>query len=77
MPTDLPPDIPAVITATLRQAASWMAGHPDHELLLEVADRVQATSGNGACCPMCSELTCDDDCALSGIRMPGGASHAH
>lgn len=50
----------------LRTAAYWL---PDEQqaLLLEAAEGAE-THWDGACCPVCQEVWCDDGCPLEEVR---------
>lgn len=50
----------------LRTAACWL---PDEhrELLLDAASGAE-THWDGACCPICQEVWCDDGCPLEEVR---------
>lgn len=55
--------------ATLRQLASWSPhNEPDSEQeWLDLASQVEGLE-SGWACPMCQEVTCDDDCPLEPVR---------
>lgn len=64
----------AVIAATLRQVAGWGSA-VDEAGLCRLADAVEHTDPAGwVCCPLCQEVTCDDECALAEIRRQVEAS---
>lgn len=61
-----PPEAETVI-ATLRTAAEWMERDTDRAMMLEAAERAEL-DWDGACCPVCEEVTCDDGCPLNRVR---------
>lgn len=56
---------------TLRQVAEWMP--MSSEELQQTADNAQRLGAYDACCPMCEEIECDDDCPFAKIRAEGSA----
>lgn len=64
----IPPDIIRAVAATLRYVAQ---DAPFWELA-GWADDVERglTHPDSACCPMCAEVTCDDDCPMRPHRHP-------
>lgn len=60
------------VAATFRQIALWglrFDAGPAHDELMEIARKVEALSvEDDICCPVCEEVTCDDDCPLAPIR---------
>lgn len=59
-----------IIVKTLRIAAFWGIGEKNQEMLLGVAEQVEAADAESLLmtCPVCQETTCDDDCPLAGVR---------
>lgn len=56
------------ITArTLRQLSEWSDDERTPEALRDLAGQV-SDDDHYFCCPMCQEVTCDEDCPLEGER---------
>ena len=66
MSTLLPPEVTLVV-ATLRKASQHQKCDGDRQDLEWVAQEVEA-DWDGACCPLCQEVTCDGDCPLAAVR---------
>jgi hypothetical protein len=62
---DPPPEV-ATVAATLRTVAGWLPDD-DRDMLYKAAERTER-DWNGACCPVCEEVTCDDGCPLEKVR---------
>lgn len=70
MTSPVPPEV-AVVAATLRKVSDQQRCDADREELVSVAAAVEA-DWDGACCPVCQEVACDDDCPLVEVRGIGG-----
>ena len=66
MTTPPPPEV-SLIAATLRKATEQLRCDADREELQQTGDQVE-TDWDDACCPLCQEVTCDDDCPLAASR---------
>lgn len=57
--------------ATLRKVASWGDAY-DHGILVDLATQLEASTvgqlRDEMCCPVCEEVTCDEDCPLASVR---------
>jgi len=65
----------AAVAATLRQVAGWGLvwehdGQPARDDLCDIAMQVERMEPGDMCCPVCEEVTCDEDCPLAGHRRP-------
>lgn len=64
----------ATVSATLRTVAEWglafqsTPDRPARDELRDIAEQVDRLERDEACCPVCEEVTCDEDCPLAGIR---------
>lgn len=67
------PDAVRTTVATLRTAAEWLPGE-QRDMLREVADQTE-WDWDGACCPLCEEVTCDEGCPLGNLRAPEVLDH--
>lgn len=63
--SDLPPEV-VTTAAALRTAAEWFSGD-DRDTMRGVADDTER-AWDGACCPVCEEVTCDEGCPLEHVR---------
>lgn len=66
------------VAATLRTIAGWglaFQSTPDRPAqgeLRSIADQVDDLRADEACCPVCEEVTCDEDCPLASVRSQSG-----
>ncbi|GAA3417603.1 hypothetical protein [Streptosporangium vulgare] len=66
MSADLDPTA-RIVAATLRVIAGQYEGNPISDDLRGIAQQVEI-DWDGACCPLCQEVTCDDGCPLEAVR---------
>lgn len=66
MTTPTPPEV-SLVAAALRKAAEQLRCDADRDELQRTGDQVEA-DWDGMCCPLCQEVTCDDDCPLAKAR---------
>lgn len=62
------------VASTLAYVASWQA-EPDVADYRGRSDQIRALAGRwseSTCCPVCSEVVCDDDCPLYSVRDAAG-----
>jgi len=57
----------AVVAATLRKVSEQQQCEADQRELALVAEQVEG-DWDEACCPLCQEVTCDEDCPLWSVR---------
>lgn len=55
------------VAATLRSVAAWCDTDRDRDELYNMATAVEAGDDDD-CCPVCQEVTCDEDCPLVEVR---------
>ncbi|MGZ4530752.1 MAG: hypothetical protein ACXVXP_00200 [Mycobacteriaceae bacterium] len=60
-----------IVAETMRVVAFWVADEADRDPILDAAKKVEWMQRDDACCALCEEVTCDEDCPMETWRIQG------